>query len=129
MNGAKLARVRQRLMAEESYLLREIEVQVAELEDSAESAGEERVSAPDDASAELFEHEKSLAVEGAFEEMLAEVRHAVHKLDAGTYGVCDSCGQAIDIHRLEARPQATLCVSCKAREEHEHSSHVLGHSR
>ncbi|HLG68940.1 MAG TPA: TraR/DksA C4-type zinc finger protein [Chloroflexota bacterium] len=126
MNAAELRHFKQRLIAEERYLLQEIEGQMAELEDSAEAASEERMSAPDDASAEIFEHEKVLAVEGAFEDMLAEVRHALHKIDAGTYGICDECGQPIDIERLQARPQAAMCVPCKAHDEQAHPGHVHG---
>lgn len=131
MTDAELRKFKQRLAAEERYLLQEIAGQMAELEDSAEAAGEERVSAPDDASAEIFEHEKTLAVEGAFEEMLSEVRHALHKMQSGTYGTCDNCGQAIALERLEARPQAALCMPCKTREEHAHPghSHLLASNR
>ena len=124
MTAAELRKFKQRVIAEERYLLKEIEGQRSELEDAAEAAGEERASAPDDAGSEIFEHEKTLAVEGAFEGMLAEVRHALHKIHAGTYGVCDNCGQHIAIERLEARPQASLCVPCKTREEHAHLGHT-----
>ena len=124
MTAAELKQFKRRLVAEEGYLMREIQGQISELQDAAEAAGEERVSAPDDASAELFEHEKTLAVEGAFEDMLAEVRHALHKIDAGTYGQCDNCGGRIAMERLEARPQAALCIPCKLREEHAHMGHA-----
>ncbi len=123
MTEAELKQFKRRLLAEERYLLREIQGQIAELEGEAEASGEERASAPDDASAEIFEHEKTLAVEGAFEEMLAEVRHALHKIDAGTYGLCDTCGGHIAMERLEARPQASLCIRCKLRDEHAHAGH------
>jgi DnaK suppressor protein len=46
---------------------------------------------------------------------MAEVEHALHKFDQGTYGLCDICGQPIDPARLEALPQANLCLNCKAR--------------
>lgn len=121
MTAVELRKFKRRLEAEERYLLREIEGQISELEGAADAAGEERVSAPDDASAEIFEHEKTLAVEGAFEDMLAEVRHALHKIDAGTYGLCDNCGGHIAMERLEVRPQASLCIPCKLRDEHAHA--------
>ncbi|MBA7707673.1 RNA polymerase-binding transcription factor DksA [subsurface metagenome] len=38
------------------------------------------------------------------------------KCDEGTYGLCDACGQPIDPARLEALPEASLCLSCKAAE-------------
>ena len=124
MTAAELRRVKQRLIAEERYLLSEIAGQIAELEDATEASGEERASAPEDAGLAIFEHEKTLAVEGAFEDMLTEVRHALHKINTGSYGICDSCGQPITVDRLEARPQASLCVPCKTQEEHAHQGYT-----
>lgn len=62
----------------------------------------------------------SIAVErltqvAAHEQLLVqaeEVARALAKLDEGTYGVCDSCGEAIPEGRLEIHPWAVLCVSC-----------------
>ncbi|MHB1534577.1 MAG: TraR/DksA family transcriptional regulator [Acidimicrobiales bacterium] len=45
---------------------------------------------------------------------IAEIDRALEKLDAGTYGVCEQCGQPIPQARLEALPHAALCVSCKS---------------
>ena len=42
-----------------------------------------------------------------------EVVAALKRFDAGTYGKCESCGQRIPPERLEARPAARLCVTCK----------------
>lgn len=64
---------------------------------------------------ESFELEKRLALEQQLRDHLAEVEHALRKLDEGTYGLCDSCGQPIAPDRLEALPQASLCVDCKAK--------------
>ena len=123
MTHSDIRQYEKRLIAEEAYLMAEIEAQMAELEEATESAGEERISAPEDAGSEIFEHEKVLAVEGAFEGMLAEVRHALHKIAHGTYGSCDSCGQPIDLERLRVRPQAAMCLPCKTRDEHQHADH------
>lgn len=43
---------------------------------------------------------------------LRDVERALVKLDEGTYGVCDSCGEPIGAERLEAIPWASLCVAC-----------------
>jgi DnaK suppressor protein len=43
---------------------------------------------------------------------LAEVDAALARLDAGTYGRCEQCGQAITEGRLEARPTARRCIGC-----------------
>src|SRR5260370_2012289 len=48
---------------------------------------------------------------------IAEGKRALSRIDAGTYGVCESCGQPIGKARLRPFPQATLCVACKQRQE------------
>ena len=56
-----------------------------------------------------------LGVASSLLETLREVENALHRMDAGTYGTCESCGDQIPAERLEARPHATLCVKCKQR--------------
>ena len=65
---------------------------------------------------ETIELEKRLALEKQIRGHLAEVEHALRKFENGTYGLCDVCGQTIDPARLEALPQANLCLSCKAHQ-------------
>lgn len=43
---------------------------------------------------------------------IEQLRRALARIDAGTYGTCESCGARIPAARLEAVPDATLCVSC-----------------
>jgi RNA polymerase-binding transcription factor DksA len=65
---------------------------------------------------QAIELEKRLALKGRLINTLAEIEHALQKYEAGTYGLCDLCGQPIGQARLEALPQASLCLSCKARQ-------------
>lgn len=46
---------------------------------------------------------------------LRDVEHALEKMDAGTYGTCENCGQPISEARLEAMPEARLCIVCAAK--------------
>ncbi len=48
-------------------------------------------------------------------ETLDDVERALAKLDAGTYGTCEDCGQPIDPLRLEAKPAARYCINCAAK--------------
>ena len=48
-------------------------------------------------------------------ETLADIEHALHRLDVGAYGCCDACGAPIPLARLEAIPSARLCVACTGR--------------
>ena len=45
------------------------------------------------------------------------VMELLEKIDAGTFGVCDDCGEKISVKRLEARPETTLCIRCKEDQE------------
>jgi len=65
---------------------------------------------------ETLELEERLTLEKRVSDQLAEVELALHKFEEGTYGLCESCGRPIDPERLEALPQAKLCMSCKAQQ-------------
>ena len=63
---------------------------------------------------ETAELENRMALEKRILDQLAGVGNALKKFEKGTYGLCESCGEPINPARLEALPQATLCMSCKA---------------
>ncbi|MDO0928133.1 TraR/DksA C4-type zinc finger protein [Streptomyces sp. TG1A-8] len=61
------------------------------------------------------EHEMALAANAR--EMLVQTERALERLDAGTYGLCENCGDPIGKARMQAFPRATLCVECKQKQE------------
>jgi len=62
---------------------------------------------------DAFELEKGLALEEKLRNTLTGIGCALEKYEAGTYGLCDSCGRPIEMARLEALPWANLCLECK----------------
>ena len=70
-----------------------------------------------DVGAKTYEREHELALTHNARELLAQTEHALARIDEGTYGTCESCGEPIGKARLQAFPRAVLCVSCKQREE------------
>ena len=108
--------LRSRLESERKRLIEELE----QLKASVRPTKERREGSPfgkrEEEAAESFELEKRLALEKRIRESLDEVEHAQHKFEEGSYGLCDSCGQPIDLARLEALPQANLCLTCKAHQ-------------
>ncbi len=68
-----------------------------------------------DAGAITAERTELLGLADALATQVEEIDEAVAAIEAGTYGVCSSCGQDIPAARLEARPSSTLCVSCKSK--------------
>lgn len=72
-----------------------------------------------DVGTETFEREKDLSILERVESELADIEHAMQRLDDGTYGTCEACGRPIDAARLEAMPAARLCLHDQAVAERE----------
>ncbi len=68
-----------------------------------------------DGTNEAVERLNKIGVADALEAKLKDVLRAQAKLDEGSYGECDSCGDRIPEERLEARPATTLCIACASR--------------
>jgi RNA polymerase-binding transcription factor DksA len=106
----------ERLKQERTSLNHELQ----QLKVEEKSADEQREGSPfgkrEEGATEAFELEKRLALERRFTDALVEVEHALKKYEAGTYGICDLCSRPIEPARLEALPQANLCLECKARQ-------------
>jgi DnaK suppressor protein len=62
---------------------------------------------------EVFEQEKDVTLLEALERRLESINDALRSLEKGTYGICERCGNEIDPARLEALPDARLCIKCK----------------
>ena len=56
--------------------------------------------------------ELNLARRERVETRIAELEEALERLEGGSFGLCQSCGRPIDVERLEALPQAELCIEC-----------------
>jgi len=108
--------LRSRLESEQGRLMEELE----QLEASASTTEERREGSPfgkrEEEATETLALEKRLILEKRIKEQLVEVEHALHKFEEGTYGLCDNCSQPIDPARLEALPQASLCMKCKGQQ-------------
>ncbi len=95
-------------------LLHNQQIELAGLmRDAGDGAGHDQA----DMGATSFERDQELTVVNNEREMLAQIERALSHIDDGTYGVCESCGEPIGKMRMMAFPRATLCLSCKQREE------------
>ena len=114
---AELKQVRAELESEAAELRADLAKAASDmaerLSDSVRDAGDDSA----DAGTKAFEREHELALTQNARDLLDQGERALARIDAGTYGVCESCGQPIGKARLLAFPRATLCVECKQREE------------
>jgi len=108
--------LRSRLESERKHLIEELEQLEASIRQACEQREGDPVGKWGEGAMESSELDKCLALEKQTIDRLTEVEHALHKFDSGTYGLCDNCGQPVDPARLEALPQASLCLSCKAHQ-------------
>ena len=72
---------------------------------------------PADNASELSDADREQAILEAADSQRTEVRAALARLDAGSYGTCVDCGQPISEARLQVRPEAARCIDCQSKSE------------
>lgn len=114
---AELEEVRSDLVTEIQRLQVQIEISAQELvgllRDGSDGAGRD----PADVGSTNFERDHEMSLANNAKVMLDQSVLALRHIALGTYGRCDNCGEPVGKGRLQAFPRATLCVSCKQREE------------
>jgi RNA polymerase-binding protein DksA len=114
---AELNGVLHELHEHRDRLLTLLESQQAELAGLMRDAGDGAGHDQADMGATSFERDQELIVVNNEREMLAQIDRALQHIEDGSYGVCESCAEPIGKMRMMAFPRATLCMSCKQREE------------
>lgn len=114
-------KIKKRLLEERERVVKEISELDEDLsksveESSGESTHDQHMA---EAAAATLSREMDLSLESNARATLAQIDRALHKLDEGSYGLCDNCGLEIGVGRLEIAPSSTLCVDCKRVQERE----------
>jgi DnaK suppressor protein len=114
-----VARFRELLLQERQKVVEAIDYLHAENPGSMKDETEE--STVDNHLADLatvtLDREIDYTLEENSEHLLKEIDRALEKIEQGTYGICETCGQPIAEERLLAIPYARQCIDCKRREE------------
>jgi DnaK suppressor protein len=112
MDQQTVDRLRERLETERSEVRKQ-------LDDLGARRDAEGIEDPDlnegfaDAGQAAAERSSLLTLVRSLRDTLRDVEQALARMDAGTYGTCERCGQPIDEERLDALPAARLCLTCK----------------
>jgi DnaK suppressor protein len=112
MDQQTVDRLRERLETERSEVRKQ-------LDDLGARRDAEGIEDPDlnegfaDAGQAAAERASLLTLVRRLRDTLGDVEQALARMDAGTYGTCERCGQPIDEERLDALPAAPLCLTCK----------------
>jgi DnaK suppressor protein len=115
--AAELGEVRGELNAERDRLRSELNLAEHELHDLMRDAGDGAGNDQADVGSKTFERDHEMSLAKNARDMLMQTEKALGRIEDGTYGVCEQCGEPIGKMRLMAFPRATLCLSCKQREE------------
>lgn len=113
----ELAEIRDELTSEVARLERTISVAQAGLEDLFADGSDGAGRDPADVGSTNFERDQEMSLAANAREMLEQAQLALRLFDSGEYGTCESCGNPIGKDRLQVFPRATLCMTCKRREE------------
>jgi len=110
-----LSQLRSHLESKRERLMEELGQLETSIRQTAEQRERNSFDSDDvDGVTDGLELDRYLAWQKQTIDRLSEVEHALRKFEQGTYGLCEGCGQQIDPGRLEALPQANLCLSCKS---------------
>ncbi len=109
--------IAEELTAEIARLRVELSAADAELSELLRHSGDGAGDDQADSGSSALEREQELTLLNNTRDLLEQNTHALQRVGAAGFGTCESCGEAIGKARLQAFPRATLCVSCKARQE------------
>ena len=112
---AEIAEVRQILIDEIKEHRAEVEVAERELDEVLRASGDGAGDDQADAGSKTAERAHEISVAANARAGLLQAEHALEQLEAGTYGICENCGNPIGKLRLQARPRATLCMPCQEK--------------
>ncbi len=112
----ELTAIKQNLIAMRKALLKEIDISIKEgsSKDTTEPSGDIY-----DISSNERDRELSYMLGDRERNKLREIDNAISKIDDGTYGICDECGETISKKRLSVIPYSNLCIACKSKIEKE----------
>lgn len=102
------------------------------LEQAHETLSNEMILSPDDRFDEVDQASSeymqafSFRLRGRERHLMSKIEVAMRKIEDGIYGICEECEEPISTKRLEARPEAPLCIQCKEAQEKEEAVYADG---
>lgn len=113
----EIAQVRAELENDIARIAEELQVSESDLDSLMRDYGGGSGDDSADTGGKVLEREQGLTLTQNSRTLLEQNKRAVDRIDSGSYGRCESCEQPIGKLRLQAFPRATLCVSCKQKQE------------
>jgi RNA polymerase-binding protein DksA len=115
--ASELAEVRGQLEADRDRFRAEVSSVEQGIQDLLRAGGDGAGNDQADVGSTSLERDAEMSLANNTRDMLIQTERALDRLEDRTYGVCESCGNPIGKRRLMVFPRATLCMTCKQREE------------
>lgn len=112
MKEEKIKYFKELLAKRQEELLAEAGKMVVDMSDEEESF-------PDPTDRASLESDRNflLRIRDRERKLIVKIREALDRIENGTFGICEVCGEEVSAKRLKARPVTTLCIDCKTDEE------------
>jgi DnaK suppressor protein len=124
MDATKLDGMRESLIARRAEIQAEVDRMATEMRwlggDQEDEAGSLGNHLADDGS-DVMEQERLSTISADLQDMLRQIDGALERMDDGSYGICQRCGQPINPERLEAFPYVAYCIDCQTLLERENA--------
>ncbi|MCK4891774.1 MAG: TraR/DksA C4-type zinc finger protein [Candidatus Pacebacteria bacterium] len=119
-NYAKIKKIKEKLVAKKKSIISQLQKFAKKnknIKDDYRTEFQKIGDHQDENADEVADYASKLSIEHDLEEELQNIEGALKKTSENTYGICSICGEKINPKRLEAMPEATLCVKCSERKK------------
>jgi len=102
-----------------NYLKEQLEELLKEADGTVSDMSVQKESFPDPTDRASHEADRNfmLRIRDRESKLIKKIKKALIRIEEGTFGICESCGEDIAFKRLRARPVTTQCIDCKTKEE------------
>jgi len=103
----------------EEFLANRLEELLSHADDTVSGMTTPKENFPDPTDRASLEADRNfmLRIRDRENKLIKKIKKALDRIENGTFGVCEKCGENIRLNRIKARPVTTLCIDCKTKEE------------
>ena len=103
----------------EELLQQRLQELLSHADETVSGMTEQKENFPDPTDRATLESDRNfmLRIRDREHKLIKKVKKAIERIENGTFGICEKCGEDISIQRLKARPVTTQCIDCKTKEE------------
>jgi DnaK suppressor protein len=117
MDSKQLEAFRVQLLEKKEDIVTEAEKTMSEMNDQTTN-----IPDPNDRATVESGRSFELRIRDRERKLVSKIDEAIVRIDDGSFGTCEDCGELIGLQRLQARPVTTLCIDCKTAQETQEKS-------